>query len=584
MEEEELMRIKSRIMIMLCIALCIMTVGFAAFSTTLTITGTADIASTWKVVFSKIEQVSKTSGVSIKETPTANGTTATFNVGFTSPGDKIVYRITIANQGTLDAVINEIKASEIGSDAILFELANINKGDILEAGDTTTFEVTIKYNENVISQPNITDNQLTVTINYVQSVGQSITPSIPSIEVQRLSAAILRNNTAQSDAGIDFSKTSEEDGTSGLYYTNKNTEDNKATYYFRGAVENNYVKFGKAAGCGYKGNEVLHIIDVAGQQVNISPTQSQCEIPVCDAGTVVKEQYGLNYRYVTGLDDATCQYLGGTPTGESGTYGKEAIDLTWRIIRINEDGSIRLITNNPIEESEFNENHNDNAYVGYMYGTTGATGDDAYSLTHSNDNPSTIKVAIDNWYSNKTNLSSLRGQLADAGFCGDRSIAPSAGIWNASDTALGYGTNVTYYGFYNRMLDKKWNVKADAQPQFKCPNEGRDLYTTKTSAKGNAALDYPIGLITGDEVSYAGGVYGKENSNYYLNNGSWYRTMSPFYFHGSNALVWGVNTGGDLGGYVGIGGRWSPVINLSSGASIISGDGTSGTPYVVSVG
>jgi len=307
---------------------------------------------------------------------------------------------------------------------------------------------------------------------------------------------------------------------------------------------------------------------------------------VCDAGTVVKEQYGLNYRYVTGLDDATCQYLGGTPTGESGTYGKEAIDLTWRIIRINEDGSIRLITNNPIEESEFNENHNDNAYVGYMYGTTGATGDDAYSLTHSNDNPSTIKVAIDNWYSNKTNLSSLRGQLADAGFCGDRSIAPSAGIWNASDTALGYGTNVTYYGFYNRMLDKKWNVKADAQPQFKCPNEGRDLYTTKTSAKGNAALDYPIGLITADEVLYAGGVYGKTNSNYYLRNALGYATMSPYRYGGGFAEVWAVGHDGYFG-LSDVGNEYwfvRPVINLSSGASITSGDGTSGKPYVISVG
>ena len=101
---------KSKIIIMMCAVLCIMAVGYAAFSTVLTITGTANITSEWKVVFTDIIQVSKTSGVNIKNTPVASGTTATFDVGLTSPGDKIVYKITLANQGTIDAVIKNIEA------------------------------------------------------------------------------------------------------------------------------------------------------------------------------------------------------------------------------------------------------------------------------------------------------------------------------------------------------------------------------------------------------------------------------------------------------------------------------------------
>ena len=120
---------KSKIMIIMSAVLCIMAVGYAAFSTVLTITGTANIASEWKVVFTNITQVSKTSGVNIKSSPVASGTTATFNVGLTSPGDKIVYKITLANQGTIDAVIKNIQASETNSPAIIFTVDGVNIGD-----------------------------------------------------------------------------------------------------------------------------------------------------------------------------------------------------------------------------------------------------------------------------------------------------------------------------------------------------------------------------------------------------------------------------------------------------------------------
>ena len=77
----------------------------------------------------------------------------------------------------------------------------------------------------------------------------------------------------------------------------------------------------------------------------------------------------------------------------------------------------------------------------------------------------------------------------DSGFYGDRSLSGG----------LGYGTNNSYYRAYNRLEDNKI-------PQFSCP-QSNDLYTTSSSSKGNKALDYPIGLITADEVAYAGGVY-----------------------------------------------------------------------------
>ena len=478
--EEKYMKSKKIIMITMCCLICVMAIGYAAFATNLTINGTANITSTWKVLFTKIEEVSKTSGVTITKVPTAEETNATFNVDLKSPGDKIVYKITVANQGTLDAIINDITASETGSDAIKFEISGIKKGDKLAKTTITTFNVTISYDESITSQPKTTNNTLTVNINYVQDLGQTITGSDVVIEKPALTLAsqVLKDNTAQADTNIDFSKVSSDTNGKGLYYTSTNTEDNKITYYFRGVVENNYVSF--ASG-------------------------------------------------------------------------------TWRIVRINEDGTVRLIKQDSIGRSAFNENYDDAAYVGYMYGTPGST---TYEATHKNTNSSTIKTLIDGWYaSNLVNYSSI---IADSGFCGDRSLSSGTGI----------GTTITDYGAKGRLPQNK-------TPQFKCP-QSNDLYTTSTATKGNKSLTYPVGLITADEVVYAGGVPYTENTDYYLVNGDYFWTMSPVHSD-SVAVVWrGDGYGRVHNGGVGYGWGVRPAINLKSTAEIIDGgNGTLNNPYVI---
>ena len=506
---------KSKIIIVMCIAICLMVVGYAAFSTSLSITGTSNIASQWNVVFTKIEEASKTSGVTIINSPTASGTSATFNVGLALPGDKIVYRITIENKGTLDAKVQNIVASASDSPAIIYSMSGIQIGEEIKKQTTKTFDVTIEYDPNVTSQPEKTNKTLTVDITIVQSAGASSSTTNPSInQPLYLSSAILRDNIAYADnvsspyvtasTGINFSAISSDTNGKGLYYTSTNTENNKPTYYFRGAVTNNYVRFGQDS---------------------------------------------------------------------------SRNDLYWKIIRINEDGSIRIIYNGTsttatgndvaIGTSKFNENRNDNAYVGYMYGAIGSS---TYAATHANTNNSTIKTVIDNWYN--SNLSSYSSYLADAGFCNDRSVASTSGTWDSDDTALGYGTNTTIYGAYNRLYTNK-------KPQFACPNASNDLFTTSTSSKGNKALTVPIGLITADEVWYAGATT-SSNNTYYLYTGAYYWPMSPRYFVGSVAFEWRVSSDGylnlsDVLYNVGV----RPVANLQSGVEITGGDGTSGNPYVI---
>ena len=547
---------KKTIMIIMCIAILCMIVGYAAFSTALKINGTANIASTWQVLFTKIEEVSKTSGVTIKSAPTASGTTATFNLDVQFPGDTIIYKITVENKGTINAIISDITASKTGNDAIKFNITGIKKGDILVKGTSTTFNVEITYDVNTNKQPTDLNEALTMEINYIQYAGQTIPSEDVVVEAPILLAKQIRkDNTAQPDTNIDFSQISSDTNGKGLYYTSTNTEDNKVTYYFRGAVQNNYVKLRneKITSCTYSGKKV-GLLDNDNAMFHTNLTQTQCaSTKVCDA---TSEGLGM----IVGIDEATCTgNFNGTWTNANATYGSK--DELWRIIRINEDGTIRIIKEDSINSSRFNENYDDATYVGYMYGTTDST---TYASKHANTNSSTIKTTLDTWYQN--NLVNYSSIIADSGFCGDRSLS----------IGLGYGTRSTIYGAHNRLYTNK-------TPQFKCP-QTNDLYTTATSTKGNKALDYPIGLITADEVAYAGGVFAKKNEEYYLANGNEFWTMSPF-GSGSGANVGIVSPGGILGSFsVGYGDGVRPAINLKSTAEIIDGgNGTLNNPYVIKV-
>ena len=263
-------------------------------------------------------------------------------------------------------------------------------------------------------------------------------------------------------------------------------------------------------------------------------------------------------------------YFAGNPTDNWVKFANKY----WRIIRINEDGSLRLIyqgtsanttgTGTQTETSTFSINsstYNNNAYVGYMY-TLGSL--------RGTTTDSGIKKKLDTWYQN--NLSSYADKIdGNAGFCGDRTPSTSS---SSTNNQGGTGTTRTYYGGYIRLITNK-------QPTFECPDG--DLYTTKGSEDGNKALTYPIGLITADEVAYAGGVSGQTNKSYYLYTNSNYWTMSPRYFNSGSAYVFAVSSYGVLN-------YWDvsntapgvrPVINLKSSVQITGGDGSSGSPYVI---
>ena len=252
----------------------------------------------------------------------------------------------------------------------------------------------------------------------------------------------------------------------------------------------------------------------------------------------------------------------------------------WRIIRINANGSVRLIYqgtdvlgNGQIGTSSFNSSTNHNAYVGYMYGDTGTgflgIGAPDYSETHANETASAIKSVLDNWYQSvATNLSSNID--TEAGFCGDRS--PSSG-----DGAAQQATTYT----------SQARLESGKNPSFDCANTN-DLYTASGSSNGNGVLQYPVGLISADEVSFAGGVYGTNNTSFYLYTGLNYWTMTPYEMEVSGSVfsrsyaAKNMYVGSSLNNNV-VSNSYGvrPVINIKGDIQISSGTGTSSDPYVV---
>ena len=295
--------------------------------------------------------------------------------------------------------------------------------------------------------------------------------------------------------------------------------------------------------------------------------------------------------YETEDDWGDSYYFRGAVTNN---YVKFA-EYYWRIVRINGDGSIRIIydgtsphangessIDRQIGTSAYNSSHNDNAYVGYMYGSIGAS---SYAETHANTNPSIIKDVLDSWYEiNIADKGYGTKVSTEAGFCNDRKVytGPS---WNGHGE-LGYGTNLTTYDVTSRFMqwDNGNNLWKNTQnPTLKCSQLSNDMFTPIKSSKGNKKLSSPIGLITADETAFGGGKGGRDNKNYYLYTGQEYWTMSPSYL-GYSAFMFLVTSGGQINNNhanVGVTYGVRPVINLANDIIIKSGNGTISSPYEI---
>ncbi len=162
------MKNKNLIITALLIVIVVMAVGYSAFATQLTINGTAQIIGEWNVRIAGIKAQFVSEGANAG-TPEFTITTATFNASLSRPGDKIIYEITVENAGTINANLQSATFTadeENGSPAIKYETTQ--PAQTLNSGDTTTFTVTVMYDENIDQVPEITTKTITGIIEYVQ--------------------------------------------------------------------------------------------------------------------------------------------------------------------------------------------------------------------------------------------------------------------------------------------------------------------------------------------------------------------------------------------------------------------------------
>ena len=437
----------------------------------------------------------------------------------------------------------------------------------IDKGKTHTYTIEIKYaNDESVDQSIDMGKSLSGTIYIreftkpIMKLTDKLMADNPTIGTRTTFTAFTETNTGT------LYKATEQIGTNPV----------KDVYYFAGDAKNNWVKFGKTteSSCTYNNSEVYYADLSSGTMVIRKPyNQEEClSSNVCTLGDLKG----------VGVTDNICTGNGGTLTGEKATWnGTSTKDIYWRIIRTNADGSIKLLyagTSPDTEKayigmSEFNTTYDDPMYAGYKYGTTGSL-----ENNRLNTNDSTIKTYVDNWY--KNNLIAYTKYLSkDAVYCNDRNLA----------SGQTYSTTSNFdYASWERIGTNK-------QPTYNCTNMRDAFSVNNTSAK----LNYPIGLMSIDELSYAGGnsstrltapyVWYYTNANGESSYGSLtFGSLSLVRWKDSYTLVWGID-GSDSPGFLnGIhtGGLHAvrPSVSLLSCNLISRGDGSANNPYVIYTG
>ena len=415
-------------------------------------------------------------------------------------------------------------------------------------GNTYKLKIWLSYDKST-NQNDLLNSNITTHIYASGNNGNTCPGSVDTIEYTLYDKMLADNPTRDTRDTYDAVFTNNTTGTL-FTATEKNVHNTTDTtvYYYAGNTTKNWVKFGK-----YQND----LIRYRGYKSNTS----------------------TSYKEYSTMDECTSASSYNTNCTEY-KYANTGDDIYWRIIRTNADGSIKLLYTGTSPDTEkayigmsaFNTTYNSPKYVGYMYGN-----DDSSLLNaRTNENDSTIKTAIDNWYA--SNMTSYTKYLSTtAVYCNDR-MEETSGTYNTGSTVFHYIPSA-----------RAWK---NHTPTYDCTEASDAFSVDNTSAK----LTYPIALMTSDEIMRAGGKYNTSLTSpyawYYLNsaNGSitgstLWRLLSPFRWGGSSASVFRVR-GSSLPGYldyyrVDYTYAVRPAISLKSCTKWASGDGTPENPYTI---
>ena len=342
------------------------------------------------------------------------------------------------------------------------------------------------------------------------------------------------NYTSNGDY-LDMSSMSQQNNpeyvTNGLYSME---DEDGISYYFRGNVDNN-IQFGE-----YEGDYYV---------------------------------YKYDNNYFQSLE--SCQEYNSSCSESNKVKLASAGDkMYWKIVRVNGDGSLRLIYNGTSANPD-NSDLSHSFAVGISSYNLGGNDPKHTGYTYDNGTDSFIKKEVDTWYKNTLGSNSYDSKVIGGRFCSDSSGYKNASEYDISEALLGDLTNVYMYSSVgDRLASFMKNSPGNNAPTLSCP-------ATKETYGGSYRLK--AGLITADELALAGESFAIVG-NSYLNPGDsqiWYWSMtSGLYVHGS-AAVWGVSEGLDYGGPIVDYHAVRPVINVITDDGFTSGDGTTSSPYVI---
>ena len=399
--------------------------------------------------------------------------------------------------------------------------------------------------------------------------------------------------TINSDGTVDVTKIEATDG-----YVCSASDTYGTSYYYRGNVTNNYVKFADKYWriIRINGDGTVRVIydgtsahtngeKSTDRRIGISAFNSDWKKDNVQEGTyseVFYDNAGVGYMYgnadtivePTGYDSSSffwntsTYYIAKEYTFDEVTRTftlKDPIavlgsDLTTDYVGYYTMESESSDTSQGYVYKIFDISSDDScASVGYGYVQYGTS---SKEVAQTNTNDSTIKTYLDSWY--KTNISGTENEqyLADNIFCNDRSFS-------SSNTGTGAGVSYTIYN---------WGSWDQSKTNLKCPQQN-DAFTVSDTTNGNGALTYPIGLITTDEEFLAGG-WNAANNGYYLYSGNEYWASSPNDFGDVVAYVKCVSSSGYASStcFVNDEGGVRPVLNISQ-EILNKGDGSMNDPY-----
>ena len=362
--------------------------------------------------------------------------------------------------------------------------------------------------------------------------GENPTINITNETVDKTSISITVNGS-DSYSGISSYKFSKDSGSN---YETVNTSEASYTYTFNNLE----------SGTDYQIK--VQVIDEAG---NIREVTKEISTETDGGGAYILASENAPTGTTTDWTGGTTYYYTGNPNNWVQFAG-----FWWRIIRINGDGSIRMIyqgtsanttgTGTQIGISVFDNDMYNKTHVGLVYDGTNQ---------HGYGQPSTIMTTLNNWYN--SNLASFEENYIDkgAGFCSDRNMA----------NGYNWSSGPVYYAA---------NVRRDGRASLQCHDD--DILS-----QDNGKLPNPIGLVTSDETVLTGITWSSANTGSYLYTGQHYWTMSPDYYTGNGARVFIVWSDGNLYNYsvnymIGV----RPVINIRADVEL-TGSGTTADPFMV---